>query len=79
MLALLWIPSWALAIIPSWGLSVKGAPMVAFVANADIAAGEQITYDYRGRLHAIYCEKNIPTFKAMGPLAPAQLAALQKL
>jgi len=56
----------------------KGAPMVAFVANRDIAVGEQITYDYRGRLHAIYCEKNIPTFKAMGPLPAAQLAALQK-
>lgn len=57
----------------------KGAPMVAFVANKDIAVGEQITYDYRGRLHAIYCEKSIPTFKPMGPLAAPALAALQKL
>jgi len=57
----------------------KGAPMVAFVANKDIAAGEQITYDYRGRLHAIFCEKNIPNFKAMGPLPAAGLASLQKL
>jgi hypothetical protein len=57
----------------------QGAPMVAFVANKDIAAGEQITFDYRGRLHAIYCEKNIPTFTAMGPLPAASLAALQKL
>ena len=39
----------------------------------------QITYDYRGRLHAIYCEKSIPTFKPMGPLAAPALAALQKL
>lgn len=53
--------------------------MVAFVANKDIAAGEQITFDYRGRLHAIYCEKQIPTFTSMGPLPAPSLAALQKL
>jgi hypothetical protein len=59
-------------------LTFENICQVAFVASRDIAAGEQITYDYRGRLHAVYCEKNIPNFKPMGPLPAAQLASLQK-
>ena len=31
----------------------KGAPMVAFVANTDIKPGDQITFDYNGRLHKV--------------------------
>jgi len=42
-------------------------------------AGEQLSFDYRGRLHALYCDNNIPGFKPLGPLDPTTLAALQKL
>jgi hypothetical protein len=45
----------------------------------DINPGDQITFDYNGRLHKVYCDKNIPKFKQMGPLPAASLAALQKL
>ena len=34
------------------------------------------TYTY---LHQVYCDKNIPKFKDMGPLPAPALAALQKL
>jgi len=57
----------------------KGAPMIVFTAAKDIKAGEQLSFDYRGRLHALYCDNNIPGFKPLGPLDPTTLAALQKL
>jgi len=57
----------------------KGAALIVFVANKRIGAGEQLGFDYRGRLHTTYCEKSIPTFGPLSPLPAPHLAALQKL
>lgn len=58
---------------------VKASPMVLFVAKTNIAVGDQLSFDYRGRLHDVFCEKNVPTFKPLKPLDAATLAALSKL
>jgi len=58
---------------------VKASPMVLFVAKTNIAKGDQLSFDYRGRLHDVYCQKNIPTFKPLKPLDASTLANLAKL
>mmetsp|Transcript_8439 Transcript_8439/g.21879 ORF Transcript_8439/g.21879 Transcript_8439/m.21879 type:complete len:419 (-) Transcript_8439:191-1447(-) len=58
---------------------VKASPMVLFTAKTDIKKGDQLSFDYRGRLHDLYCEKNIPEFKPVQPLGASQLEALAKL
>mmetsp|Transcript_24633 Transcript_24633/g.47908 ORF Transcript_24633/g.47908 Transcript_24633/m.47908 type:complete len:469 (+) Transcript_24633:32-1438(+) len=58
---------------------VKASPMVLFVAKTDIKKGDQLSFDYRGRLHDVYCTNNIPNFKPLKPLDGATLAALCKL
>mmetsp|Transcript_28014 Transcript_28014/g.66594 ORF Transcript_28014/g.66594 Transcript_28014/m.66594 type:complete len:470 (+) Transcript_28014:23-1432(+) len=55
----------------------KGAPMAVFVANREIAAGEQISFDYKGRLHTLFCENNLKNFSPLEPLPPALLKPLQ--
>jgi hypothetical protein len=44
-----------------------------------IAVGEQLSFDYRGKLHNVWCEKNCSTFVPLKDLDSSKLDALKKL
>jgi len=71
----------------------KGSHLSVFVASRAIAAGEQLSFDYKGRIHSAFCDggevllgdgtfvTRTPSgsFEPLGPLDPRLLADLQKL
>jgi hypothetical protein len=57
----------------SWCLTKTG------VSGRSIAVGEQLSFDYRGRLHNVWCDKNLSSFVPLKDLDSAKLDALKKL